>query len=72
MHTLFIHSEDDTYVNINDVKKLCDKTKDAEHWWIDTPSKHACHHLKYKEEYTARVNNHIEKCIAAHQKNSNK
>lgn len=51
----FIHSYDDQYVNINDVKKLSMLAPHSESWWISYPSKHACHHLKYQNEYINRV-----------------
>ena len=50
----FIHSEDDTFIEIDDAKELAQKTANAQTWWITEQSKHACHHIKHKKEYRSR------------------
>lgn len=52
---LFIHSYDDDYAVISDVKRLAQCVQQAECWWIDKPSKHACHFLKHTQEYQRRI-----------------
>jgi len=51
MPILYIHSHDDEYVPIAHAQYLADKSQNAQTWWIEGPSKHACHCLKYKYEY---------------------
>jgi pimeloyl-ACP methyl ester carboxylesterase len=64
--TLFIHSYDDTYAPIKDVQKLAASVKNSTTWWIVEPSRHACHHLKHKDEYISRLNTHINESIIAY------
>lgn len=51
---LFIHAHDDTYIPIHLVKKIIAKTKHA-HFWLIQNSTHACHHLKHKDLYKAKL-----------------
>lgn len=48
---LYIHAESDQYARIEPVKALAEHTPHATYWWIKEQSKHACHHLKLKEQY---------------------
>ena len=52
---LFIHSYDDTYVPISIIMELADETKQPTCWWIEQPSSHTNHHLKYPKEYQKRL-----------------
>jgi pimeloyl-ACP methyl ester carboxylesterase len=56
---LFIHSQDDVDVSLNDVKKLSALVPNKTCWWIDKPSKHACHHLKHTNEYKKYIDHFI-------------
>lgn len=59
----YIHAQGDQYANIEPVKELAEHTKRATCWWISEPSKHACHHLKLKEQYRERLLNFIESVL---------
>jgi len=59
----YIHAEDDQYARIEPVKQLAKETKQATCWWISEPSKHACHHLKVKEQYRERLLDFIENAL---------
>jgi len=50
----YIHSKNDDYTPFIDVKHLAETTQNKTCWWIER-SEHACHHLKFKEEYKARL-----------------
>jgi len=52
---LFIHASDDQYVAIEDTRRLCAAAQRPKEWWIETPSKHACHHLKYTDAYRMQL-----------------
>ena len=56
----YIHAQGDAYARIEPVQKLAEQTKQATTWWISEPSKHACHHLKFKEQYRERLLDFIE------------
>lgn len=62
----YIHAENDSYASIDDVKVLAQKTEHATCWWITEKSKHACHHLKLKEQYRERLLGFLESILAAH------
>lgn len=64
MPMLYIHSLDDEYVPIAHAQFLAKKSQNAQSWWIDKPSKHACHCLKYKHEYREILHNFLAKCLA--------
>lgn len=51
----YIHSHDDTYAPINGVRRLAQESRNSNTWWINEPSKHACHHLKHKINYKNRI-----------------
>lgn len=60
----FIHSEDDTYVKIADVKKLASSSStNHTHWWIKEPSRHAYHHLKHQQAYQKFLTQFINKIL---------
>lgn len=59
----YIHAEGDEYAQIDPVKQLARKTKRATCWWISENSKHACHQLKLKEQYHARLLDFIKSCL---------
>jgi hypothetical protein len=52
---LFIHSYDDNQASIRYMKELAKKIKRKKCWWIASPSRHGCNHLKYKKEYKKNV-----------------
>ncbi len=52
---LYIHSEDDSYVDIEEARKLAKQTPQSTEWWIQEPSKHACHLLKHKRPYRKQL-----------------
>lgn len=52
---LYIHSEDDSYVDISEARELAEKSTESTQWWIQDPSKHACHHLKHKTHYRTKL-----------------
>ena len=58
--TFYIHAECDDYAKIEPVKRLASQTKHATCWWISEQSKHACHHLKLKEQYRDRLLHFLE------------
>lgn len=62
---LFIHSRDDTCVSLPDVQKLaaCIPDEHRTCWWIDKPSKHACHYLKHTDEYKQYLCGFVESVI---------
>ncbi len=60
---MYIHSEDDACVAIDDVKELAQHTKHKLCWWIDQPSKHVCHHLKYTHNYAHYMNYFIDTLV---------
>ena len=51
----YIHAGDDNYAPIDGVKALADNTRQKKTWWIESPSKHAAHHLKYKHAYRTKM-----------------
>lgn len=57
---LYVHAQNDQYATIEPVKALAERTQQAKTWWIAEPSKHACHHLKCKEQYRERLLSFIE------------
>jgi hypothetical protein len=61
----YIHAQGDQYASIEPVQRLADHTKRATSWWISEQSKHACHHLKLKEQYRERLLNFIDDCLPA-------
>lgn len=60
---LFIHAQDDTYAQIGPVHALAALIEDKRCWWIEKPSKHACHYLKYTQEYRAHLHAFIDELI---------
>ena len=58
--TYFIHSTDDMEAPIGPVKQLAAQVKNKQCWWIDKPSRHACHNLKFKQEYKKNLLNFID------------
>ena len=52
---LFIHGIHDTYVNIEETKRLAKEAPNSQTWWVTKPSKHACILLQHKEEYRDHV-----------------
>ncbi len=56
----YIHAQGDDYAEIGPIKQLARKTKHPTCWWISEQSKHACHQLKLKEQYYARLLDFIE------------
>lgn len=60
---MYIHAQSDTYVRIEPVQKLAEQTKQATTWWINEPSKHACHHLKLKEQYREKMLSFIDRVL---------
>ena len=56
----YIHAQGDEYAKIEPVKRLAEHTQQATCWWIEEQSKHACHHLKLKEQYRERLLSFIE------------
>lgn len=69
IHTpiFYIHAEHDSYASIEPVKLLAQKTKHATCWWIAEQSKHACHHLKLKDQYRERLLDFVTKIVAQDQ-----
>jgi len=63
MPTLFIHSHDDTLTTIAPAQRLAGMVRNTEQWWIETPSKHACHHLKYKYQYAEKLASFISRAL---------
>lgn len=61
----FIHSTDDEYTPALNLEKLIAETPFKRCWWITTPSKHACHNLKYKKEYQTHLHTFIDTSLAA-------
>lgn len=59
---LYIHCKNDTYTPFEDVVTLANKSSNSSHWWIDH-SEHACHHLKFKQEYRDWLLEFIHKTI---------
>ncbi len=59
----FIHSSDDTYCPINNTKNLAALAQQEQHWWIEKPSKHASHHLKFADEYRMRLVDFFSKLV---------
>jgi len=60
---LFIHSHDDTSVSLADVQEFAACVPGKTCWWIDKPSKHACHHLKHTDKYKQYLNDFVESVI---------
>lgn len=60
---MYIHSEDDSYSSINEVKELAEHTKNKEAWWITEKSEHACHYLKHKVAYCQRLQAFISRLL---------
>lgn len=63
MPILFIHSQDDEYVPIEHAQHLAKRSQKAHAWWIEKPSKHACHCLKHKDEYQIKMHSFLIECI---------
>ena len=61
----FIHSYDDYTAPIESAKKIALKTPFATSWWIEKPSHHTCHHLKYKTEYREHLLNFLNTTLNA-------
>lgn len=60
---LFIHSLDDTCVSLSDVQKFAACIPHKTCWWIDKPSKHACHYLKHTNEYQQYLHEFIDSVV---------
>lgn len=63
MPIFYIHSHDDEYVPIAHAKYLARKSQKAHTWWIEEPSKHACHCLKYKHAYQEKLHEFLDRCM---------
>ncbi len=63
MPILFIHSHDDEYVPIEHAQHLAKQSQNSHTWWIDKPSKHACHCLKHKDEYQLKMHAFLAECM---------
>ena len=63
MPIFYIHSHDDEYVPIAHAEYLAKKSKNAHTWWIEEPSKHACHCLKYKHAYQEKLHEFLAACM---------
>lgn len=50
----FVHSTNDTIAPFLDLVDLAQEVHDKHYWWIPV-SKHACHHLKYAQEYADKL-----------------
>lgn len=59
----YIHSHDDNYAPIAHAKYLAKKSQKAQTWWIQEPSKHACHCLKYKHAYREKLHKFLDECL---------
>lgn len=60
---LFIHSYDDRQAPIKYIQELAKKIKNKKCWWITSASRHACNHLKYKQEYRKNLLDFIHEYI---------
>ncbi len=58
----YIHSKNDDYTPFADVEHLAETTQNKTCWWIER-SEHASHHLKFKEEYKARLLEFIDNSV---------
>ncbi|MGB8468340.1 MAG: hypothetical protein WCE21_05020 [Candidatus Babeliales bacterium] len=68
IHTLpidifFIHSADDHIVALSEAQLLASKAQRPTTWWINEPSRHANHHIKYKEQYKERLVAFVHKAL---------
>lgn len=61
----FIHSYDDACASLADVQMLAACIPHKTCWWIDKPSKHACHYLKHTNEYKQYLHEFIASVVGA-------
>jgi len=51
---LFIHAKNDLHAPLEFVEEMLPNCKHCQTWWIEK-STHACHHLKFKQEYREKL-----------------